>query len=101
MPLLPSQRADFSAIVDRPIRRLPNDARIVVWTIVNLEVWDISRPMPRQVLPPPAVRTGRRPSDPPAAAVARRQVRVRGGAGDRQLGASTGEYSEGVNNGGF
>ena len=26
---------------------------MVVWTIVNVEVWDISRPMPRTVLPPP------------------------------------------------
>ena len=26
---------------------------MVVWTIVNVEVWDIGRPMPRQVLPPP------------------------------------------------
>jgi peptidoglycan/xylan/chitin deacetylase (PgdA/CDA1 family) len=24
-----------------------------VWVIVNVEVWDIARPMPRQVLPPP------------------------------------------------
>jgi len=26
---------------------------MVVWTIINLEVWDISRPMPRQALPAP------------------------------------------------
>jgi peptidoglycan/xylan/chitin deacetylase (PgdA/CDA1 family) len=32
---------------------LPNRARLVVWTIVNLEVWDIARPMARQVLPAP------------------------------------------------
>ena len=27
--------------------------RLVVWPIVNVEVWDIGRAMPRQVLPPP------------------------------------------------
>ena len=52
-PMIPSQRADFSAIVDRPPLKLPGNARIVVWTIVNYEVWDISRPMARQVLPAP------------------------------------------------
>jgi peptidoglycan/xylan/chitin deacetylase (PgdA/CDA1 family) len=49
----PHERAKFSAIVDRPPLRLPGEARIVVWTIVNLEVWDISRAMARQVLSPP------------------------------------------------
>jgi allantoinase len=43
----------YSAIVDRPKLALPGGARVVVWTIVNLEVWDIARPMARQVLPPP------------------------------------------------
>jgi hypothetical protein len=52
-PMIPNQRADFSAIVDRPPLKLPGGARIVVWTIVNYEVWDISRPMARQVLPAP------------------------------------------------
>jgi peptidoglycan/xylan/chitin deacetylase (PgdA/CDA1 family) len=32
---------------------LPGRARLVLWPIVNLEVWDIGRPMPRQVLPAP------------------------------------------------
>ena len=52
-PMLPTERADFSAIVDRPPLKLPGGARIVVWTIVNFEVWDIARPMARQVLPAP------------------------------------------------
>ena len=52
-PMIPSERAEFSAIVDRPPLKLPNDARIVFWTIVNYEVWDISRPMARQVIPAP------------------------------------------------
>ena len=53
MTLRPNQRADYSAIVDRPVLKLPDDGRIVVWTIVNLEAWDIASPMARQVLPAP------------------------------------------------
>src|SRR4030081_374308 len=52
-PMIPSERAEFSAIVDRPPLKLPNDARVIFWTIVNYEVWDISRPMARQVIPAP------------------------------------------------
>ena len=53
MSMIPRERLPFSAIVDRPKLRLPNGERIIVGTIVNLEVWDISRAMARQVLPPP------------------------------------------------
>jgi allantoinase len=53
MAMIPRERLPYSAIVDRPKLRLPNGERIIVWTIVNLEVWDISRPMARQVLSPP------------------------------------------------
>jgi peptidoglycan/xylan/chitin deacetylase (PgdA/CDA1 family) len=49
----PRERVPFSAIVDRPALKLPGGARVVVWTIVNLEVWDIGKPMARQVLPAP------------------------------------------------
>ena len=52
-PMIPRERADYSAIVDRPPLKLPGGARIVFWTIVNLEVWDIGKPMARQVLPAP------------------------------------------------
>jgi allantoinase len=52
-PMIPRERCDFSAIVDRPPLKLPGGARLVLWPIVNLEVWDISRPMARQVLPAP------------------------------------------------
>jgi allantoinase len=51
--MIPRERAPYSAIVDRPPLRLPDGCRIVIWTIVNLEFWDISRPMARQVLPAP------------------------------------------------
>lgn len=53
MSMLPRERATFSAIVDRPPMRLPGGARVAVWTIVNLEVWDIARAMARQALPAP------------------------------------------------
>jgi hypothetical protein len=42
---------------------LPGGARLVVWTIVNLEEWEIVRPMARQVLPPP-MGNGRIPDVP-------------------------------------
>jgi len=51
--MIPRERGAYSAIVDRPPLKLPNSARIVVWTVVNLEFWSISRPMARQVLPAP------------------------------------------------
>lgn len=51
--MIPRERAPFSAIVDRPPLKLPGNARIVIWSIVNLEVWDINRPMPRAFLSPP------------------------------------------------
>lgn len=48
-----NDRIPYSAIIDRPPLRLPNGARTVVWTIVNVEQWDIGGAMPRTVLPPP------------------------------------------------
>lgn len=53
MPMQPRERAPYSAIVDRPPLVLPGGARIILWSIVNLEVWDIGKPMARQVLPAP------------------------------------------------
>src|SRR3974377_1666812 len=52
-PSLPPEVVEFWTIVDRPPLNLPDGARLVLWTIVNYEVWDIGRPMPRQVLPAP------------------------------------------------
>ncbi len=50
---LPHERFDYSAIVDRRPWRLPRSARIAVWTIVNVEEWDIEKPMARQYLTVP------------------------------------------------
>ncbi|HSD40990.1 MAG TPA: polysaccharide deacetylase family protein [Burkholderiales bacterium] len=52
-PPLPRERVPYSAIVDRPPLKLPDGARMAVWTIVNVEDWGIERAMPRMVLPPP------------------------------------------------
>jgi peptidoglycan/xylan/chitin deacetylase (PgdA/CDA1 family) len=51
-PLI-SARAPYSAIVDRPKLQLPNNGRMWVWLIVNVEHWSIERAMPRTVLSPP------------------------------------------------
>lgn len=50
----PHARLAYSPITDRPRLQLPGGARLVVWTIVNVEEWDIDQPMPRTVLTPPA-----------------------------------------------
>jgi len=52
--MFPTERVPYSAIVDREPLKLPGRGRMIVWVIVNLELWDISRPMARQVLPAPA-----------------------------------------------
>jgi peptidoglycan/xylan/chitin deacetylase (PgdA/CDA1 family) len=49
----PRERLPYSAIVDRPRLKLPDGGRLAVWTIVNVEEWQIERAMPRTVLPPP------------------------------------------------
>ena len=50
----PRDRGPYSPIIDRPpLPPLPGGNRIIFWTIVNVEVWDITRPMPRLLLMPP------------------------------------------------
>jgi len=53
MNKLLSDRVPYSAIVDRPRLVVPNDGRVIVWIIVNVEHWTIERAMPRTVLSPP------------------------------------------------
>ncbi len=50
----PDERLEYSAIIDRPVPTLPGGARMIVWTIVNVEVWDSTKPQPRTVITPPA-----------------------------------------------
>jgi allantoinase len=46
-------RVPYEPIHRRRALRLPGDAKIAVWTIVNVENWQPSGPMPRVILPPP------------------------------------------------
>ena len=52
--MLPQERISYSAIVDRKPLKLPGNARMAVWIIVNIEEWDPRETMPRTVLAPPA-----------------------------------------------
>ena len=53
MNKLLSDRVPYSAIIDRPNLKLPNNVRMQVWIIVNVEHWSIANAMPRSVLSPP------------------------------------------------
>src|SRR5271170_6332659 len=46
-------RLTYTPIHRRPALKLPNNARVAVWTIVNVENWSPQAAMPRTVLPPP------------------------------------------------
>ena len=46
-------RIPYEPITRRRALRLPDNARVAVWTIVNVENWNPAGPMPRAVLPPP------------------------------------------------
>ena len=45
----PRDRLSFSPITKRPALRFPSGIRLVVWPVLALEEWDISRPMARTV----------------------------------------------------
>lgn len=46
-------RVPYTAPNQRAKLELPGGARVAVWTILNIEVWEPDLPMPRTVLPPP------------------------------------------------
>lgn len=46
-------RLAYEPITQRRRLTLPGNARVAVWTIVNVENWRPTGPMPRTVLPPP------------------------------------------------
>jgi allantoinase len=50
---LPSDRFDYTPMPGRRPFKLPKGARIAVWTIVNVEEWDVEKPMARQYLTAP------------------------------------------------
>ena len=49
----PRDRLPFSPIVKRAPLKFPGAVRLVVWPVMALEDWDISRPMARTVISPP------------------------------------------------
>ena len=46
-------RLHHQPIINRPKLFLKNNKKIILWVIVNLEVWDPDLPQPRNILPPP------------------------------------------------
>ena len=51
--MTPQERIDFSPITERQQLKLPAGARMILWPLLALEVWDVQRAMPRMVLTPP------------------------------------------------
>jgi len=49
----PRERLPYSAIEGRRPLRLPDGLRLVVWPVLALEEWDLTRPMARMVISPP------------------------------------------------
>ncbi|HZQ01989.1 MAG TPA: polysaccharide deacetylase family protein [Reyranella sp.] len=54
-------RTPYLPIHKRPKLTLPDNARVAVWTIVNVENWSALGAMPRTVLPPPQSSMGGQP----------------------------------------
>ena len=52
--MLPTERIQYSPIINREPLILPDGKRMIVWVIVNIEEWDAKEKMPRTVLTPPA-----------------------------------------------
>ncbi len=48
-----NERIRYQPTHERPRLALPDGARVVVWTVVTVEVWDPTGPLPRQVLSAP------------------------------------------------
>lgn len=50
-------RAEYNPIIQRQPLKLPGNARVAVWIIINIEEWVFDEPMPRGVLAPPQGRS--------------------------------------------
>lgn len=46
-------RAEYLPITERPVLQLPGGARMAIWVVVNVEIWDFNAPLPRTLLPYP------------------------------------------------
>ena len=53
----PRERFGYSSPFTRPPLKLPGNGRIIVWSVVNIEEWEITRPMARQLSQPPMGQT--------------------------------------------
>ncbi len=51
---LPQQRFNYSAISQRPRWELPDGKRLAVYSVVNVEEWDIEKPIAREYVTSPA-----------------------------------------------
>jgi hypothetical protein len=49
----PRERLAYSPIEGRPLLQFPKGVRLVIWPVLALEEWDMSRPMARMVISPP------------------------------------------------
>src|ERR1700674_4542811 len=56
MVTYPRDRFAYSTPFTRPPLRLPK-GRMIVWSVVNIEEWEITRPMARQLSQPPMGQT--------------------------------------------
>jgi peptidoglycan/xylan/chitin deacetylase (PgdA/CDA1 family) len=53
MAMHPRERLAYAPIEGRPPLKFPEGVRLVVWPVLALEEWDMSRPMARMVISPP------------------------------------------------
>jgi allantoinase len=53
----PRERFGYSSPFTRAALKLPGKGRIIVWSVVNIEEWEITRPMARQLSQPPMGQT--------------------------------------------
>lgn len=51
--MLPRQRFEYSSPFARPALRADGAARLIIWPVINIEEWEVERPMPRHASPPP------------------------------------------------
>ena len=49
MTTYPRDRFGYSSPFTRPPLKLPGKGRMIVWSVVNIEEWEITRPMARQL----------------------------------------------------
>jgi allantoinase len=54
---LPRDRLPYASPFTRAPLRLPDGGRMIVWMVVNIEEWEITRPMARQLSQPPMGKT--------------------------------------------